>query len=48
VILSQNVSPEVKQQLKQMLDQKGFEHVRREEVNIDPDTGEVQLWTSLW
>lgn len=42
VILGLRAAPEVKFQLKQMLNRKEFEHVHKEEVFMDPDSRELK------
>lgn len=48
VILGLRVSPKVKFQLKQMLNHRDFEHVRKEEVYMDPESRELNSRVSSW
>jgi hypothetical protein len=48
VILGLQAAPEVKFQLRQMLNHKEFEHVIKEEVYIDPDSRELKSRPLSW
>jgi len=48
VILGLQAAPEVKFQLRQMLNHKEFEHVLKEEVYIDPDSRELKPRLLVW
>ena len=48
VILGLQAAPEVKFQLRQMLNHKEFDHVRKEEVHIDPDSRELKSRPLSW
>lgn len=48
VILGLNSHPNVKSQLRQMLNDNQFEHVRKEEVYIDPNSGRLKPRLLSW
>lgn len=48
VILGLQTSPEVRFQLRQMLSHREFEHVRKEEVHIDPGSRELKSCPLSW